>query len=303
VLVKIIVEIDGREALPLRAIPLATNWETLSPDELAGALAKSDEHAVSFRGLVAYHLQDGQVIPIKPIYWANFTCRQLDALHEKLKAQEDAGTITPEEGYQQWRQASLPTLPPGAFVWRDEFEPRYLARYGSNGMSWVADPYDGDGVEDESPRACIPDVERDARAALDFDPFIHSAELRALVLEGFSSERPAIVPHLVTTPAASPKPVSAKSAVARQDGGHVHSTRTERRNVLTPLIEKAVSQCSDGSAVAEVWPKLQRIAISKEPPFLGGASEDGLQYEDGDKTLYLTKKQLADRLRRRAKAR
>lgn len=182
---KIIVEIESREAIPVRAIPLATNWEALSPDELADALADSDEHAVSFRGLVAYRYEDGQVRPIRPIYWENFPCRALLALDEQLKALQAAGTITYEEGYQRWRQASLPLLPPGAFVWRDEFEPRYIARYGAEGKSWVADPYDGDGIEDELPRACVPDADVDARTELDLDPFIHSAELRRLVMEGF----------------------------------------------------------------------------------------------------------------------
>ena len=182
---KIIVWIEGREAIPIRAIPLATNWESLSPDVLAGVLAKSDEHAVSFRGLLAHRCDEGRVVPIRPAWWENFPCRALDALHEQLRAREAAGTMTREEGYQHWRQASLPLLPPGAFVWRDEFEPRYHARYGSGGRSWVAQPYDGDEADDEPPRLLVPDAERDARLVLDFDPFIHSPELRRLVMEGF----------------------------------------------------------------------------------------------------------------------
>ena len=35
-----------------------------------------------------------------------------------------------EVGYQQWRHESLPLLPAGVFVWRDEFETAYLSEYG-----------------------------------------------------------------------------------------------------------------------------------------------------------------------------
>lgn len=132
------------------------------------------------------------MVPIRPAWWENFPCRALDALHEQLRAREAAGAMTREEGYQHWRQASLPLLPPGAFVWRDDFEPRYHARYGSGGRSWVAQPCDGDEADDEPPRLLAPDAERDARLVLDFDPFIHSPELRRLVMEGF--ETPSVVP-------------------------------------------------------------------------------------------------------------
>lgn len=209
---KIIVDIGGREAIPVRAIPLATNWETLSPDELAGVLAKSDEHSVAFRGLVAYRLEDGEVAPIRAIYWENFPMRALLAVHEQLNAMEAAGTITYEEGYQRWRQASLPLLPPGAFVWRDDFERRYTERYGPEGESWLADPYDGDGMEDEPPRAIALAAEREARVVLDFNPFVHSADVRALVMEGFEALSKAstaaiasgvVIPHAIVDVAES----------------------------------------------------------------------------------------------------
>ena len=38
----VIITIEGREAVPVRAIPFLTNWEVLSPDELAQALMGED---------------------------------------------------------------------------------------------------------------------------------------------------------------------------------------------------------------------------------------------------------------------
>ncbi len=39
----IIVLIEGREALPVRAIPIATHWDSMSPDEMAEVLAAPSE--------------------------------------------------------------------------------------------------------------------------------------------------------------------------------------------------------------------------------------------------------------------
>ena len=59
----VIVEIEGREAIPVRAIPLLTYWETMSSDSLAKALAW-DDHYYHFEGLQAFSLNDGRVPPV-----------------------------------------------------------------------------------------------------------------------------------------------------------------------------------------------------------------------------------------------
>lgn len=178
---KIIVDIGGREAIPVRAIPFATNWDSMGPDELADAFAQADEHSFGYRGLKTYWIEEGEVHTFRPIWWENFACRSLAALHERLKSEEEAGVITHEEGYQRWRQESIRLLPPGSFVWRDEFEPRYLVRHGSEGESLLVAAADG-----EEPEWMSPDVQ-DARVLLDLNPFLASPELRSVVMEGFES--------------------------------------------------------------------------------------------------------------------
>ncbi len=55
-----------------------------------------------------------------------------------------------------------------------------------------------------------------------------------------------------------------------------HSTKT-RRDALTPVIEKAQSQCRNPKDTAEVWAALVVLAEKKAAP-LFGATDDGLQY-------------------------
>ena len=51
---KVIVEIEGRNAIPVRAIPFLTNWAMMSPDVVADALAGEAHH---FRGLASFALR------------------------------------------------------------------------------------------------------------------------------------------------------------------------------------------------------------------------------------------------------
>ena len=64
------IEINGRQALPVRTIPLLTDWRGLSPDQLAQILAGDSDHWPSFDGLTAYSLRpDGSTEPIPPRWW------------------------------------------------------------------------------------------------------------------------------------------------------------------------------------------------------------------------------------------
>ena len=72
------IEINGRQALPVRAIPLLTDWRGLSPDQLAQILAGDSDHWPSFDGLTAYSLRpDGSTEPIPPRWWASWVVRKL----------------------------------------------------------------------------------------------------------------------------------------------------------------------------------------------------------------------------------
>lgn len=163
----VVVLIDGREAVPVRAIPLLTNWETMSPDVVARALAW-DEDAIRFEGLQAFRFDDGR-LAVPASWWDNVARRQLKALSHSIKAVE----LTHETGLQEWRRKSLEILPPGVFVWKDEFEPMHCMRYGPDGTTLLKN---GAQVNEEEHQRLV---------ALDFDPFIPDTELQRLVMDGF----------------------------------------------------------------------------------------------------------------------
>lgn len=153
------VVIGGREAIPVRAIPFITGG-TISPDMVASALAKTDL-AQRLESVPAYHLlPDGSVASMLPKEWDGIKA-DLQILSDKLKAKDQIDN----ESYPEWRRQSIPLLPPGVFVWKDEFEKRFAKVYSQFHMMLL----------DERPG------DRD----LNFSPFIPS-ELRGVVVEGFA---------------------------------------------------------------------------------------------------------------------
>lgn len=161
------IEINGRQALPVRAIPLLTDWMGLSPDQLAQILAGDSDHWPSFDGLGAHRLHaDGSTEPVPPRRWASWVVGKLQATSDAIKAKQTSH----ETGYQQWRRESLAQLPAGVFVWRDEFEAAHADEYGPEGMRARGNP---EGF-DPAPHA------------LDFNPQPDPAIAPpSLVLEGF----------------------------------------------------------------------------------------------------------------------
>lgn len=164
---QVIIEINGRQALPVRAIPLLTDWMGLSPDQLAQILAGDSDHWPSFDGLGAHRLHaDGSTEPVPPRRWASWVVGKLQATSATLKTKQTSH----ETGYQQWRSESLAQLPAGVFVWRDEFEAAHADEYGPEGMRARGNP---EGF-DPAPHA------------LDFNPQPDPAIAPpSLVLEGF----------------------------------------------------------------------------------------------------------------------
>lgn len=176
---KVIVEIEGRNAIPVRAIPFLTNWATMSPDVVADALAGAAHH---FRGLTSFRIEGLDQKKISTTWWENFPCRQLKALSDEIKAKE----TTHETGYQEWRSRSIPILPAGVFVWQDEYETRHNYFHGPDGTSYL--------IEGN----WLPENEQLTRVALDFDPFIPETYTQHIVMEGFHQ------PDAKTSPAFEP---------------------------------------------------------------------------------------------------
>lgn len=106
-----------REAIPVRAIPLVTNWNALSPDFLAELFAQDDDAEIYGR-LRAHKAKDGIVYETDPAWWKSFCRRKLKALSEEIAA----SSLGRERQHEQWRTSSLATLPAGVFVWKDEYE-------------------------------------------------------------------------------------------------------------------------------------------------------------------------------------
>lgn len=110
--------IKGRETIPVRLIPFITGWD-VSPDQVANILAHKEKFD-RFGELFAYHLQDGDPSRILPKEWDGILL-SLEVLSDKLKSLETIDF----ENYPRWRLDSVPLLPPGVFVWRDDFEAAY----------------------------------------------------------------------------------------------------------------------------------------------------------------------------------
>ncbi len=82
----VIVTIEGREAIPVRAIPFLTDWEVMSPDVVADALTGEDEFNPQFKELRAYRFDDDTIKVVNPNWWANFPARELESVREEIEA-------------------------------------------------------------------------------------------------------------------------------------------------------------------------------------------------------------------------
>lgn len=135
---KVIVTIEGREAIPVRAIPLLTDWKKISPDFVARIFAGDEKlflHLPAFESLCAYQLNsDGSYVATEKRAWESWVVRGLDACSTRIKETH----TNYEVGYQQWRQESWTLLPSGVFVWRDEFEAAYQSEYGPDSLRALA---------------------------------------------------------------------------------------------------------------------------------------------------------------------
>jgi hypothetical protein len=129
--VNVIIQINGREAIPVRALPLLAEWGTMHPQKIAGALGRvtDDDCRPLFENLHdmnAFYVEDGSVNPVAAYHWRDHIYRNLQALSDTIKHSE----ITHETGHSEWRVRALGVLPKDAFVWRDEYELIYDRTYG-----------------------------------------------------------------------------------------------------------------------------------------------------------------------------
>ena len=122
----VVVHIGGRQAIPVRAIPLLTDWGVLSPDVCAEVFAGVEGTTPHLEGLATYRLDEaGNPQPIAARWWANWTVQELGACSAHITAAQTSHVV----GFSQWRSESLTLLPAGVFVWRDEFELAFQREY------------------------------------------------------------------------------------------------------------------------------------------------------------------------------
>lgn len=178
----VIIKIEGREAIPVRALPFLSDRKTMSPDVVAKALSGTELNG-RFVGLCAYRIEHGVVTSIAERWWQTGPCQKLDALSATISAEGCPSEHETEYEYQtrhdrelaKWRDKSPGLLPAGAFVFKDEFEQLYRNEFkyghyhikGSDGQ-WLSE------------------LNHNKRIALDYLPFVDDATA-ALVLAGLEN--------------------------------------------------------------------------------------------------------------------
>ena len=196
----VVIEIDGREAIPVRALPWVTS-EKFGAKEMAeqtgrkfgaGEVARrsiwhfgAQQVAEAFAGdldwpipVQARYLEDSEVRNYPGGYWKNTHTVAVEELVE-MKLTRD-----------EWEFAATKALPAGVFVWRDEWEAAYNASPdGPEALSYLAE-YSEDTLWHWGSKFCATENKKDAKArALNFKPRILDKKICDLVMEGFIKAR------------------------------------------------------------------------------------------------------------------
>lgn len=125
------VVIEGRVALPVRAIPYVTSWNE-TPDSIVRALAEQATIKIGTNleipnrhSLVAYLMDDHGCYESIPANQWKDRAIDINSLTMRLKADEREDAT--DENYGPWRIAAVLRLPDNVFVWLDEFQSWYLS--------------------------------------------------------------------------------------------------------------------------------------------------------------------------------
>lgn len=222
---------DGRDALPIRAIPFVTGWE-MPPDKVAAVLAHDDFlfQTIIKRepiALTAYHLDDGTPHPMLPMEW-NSVLRTLNAKSSNLVASawDTAAQIArpqpvrdtkplPEMGLPEWLKLSPWEREQLLLRSCDDDDPKANIRdkaYELTGDQWQREAVEilPSGVfvwRDDFERvyaSILLGDEKPGHRELNFSPWVPE-ESRHAVMAGFSVQDP---------PAAAPEALPPADAAA-----------------------------------------------------------------------------------------
>ena len=229
-----VIQINDREALPVRAIPFVTGW-SLSPDMVANSLADPDRLGQAKHLRACSLAPDGSHNQMLPKEWLGIMAA-LQALSKILKAEEKVECTS----YPVWRERSIDELPSHCFVWRDEFEQASLT------------------IMQE---LCL-DVERHGEKELNFSPWI-PVQLIDIVFEGFETTRP----HSAADKDVTLKPNQNRESNALQLLRQAHmkwwanansqdpSTHPVNRDVAAWLTERGLSHTLSNKAAMIIRPE------------------------------------------------
>ena len=165
-----VVIVCKREAIPIRAIPFITDWiPELNPLRIAEHL-RDNGRGSFFSSLFAYELEKGIPKKFLPKKWQH-VIDSLRGLSSELLIKYPDGTDSYNFGYSEWKRKSPELLPPGVFMWRDEFESRYAKN--------ITNAYRFPDLDDLAPKEGDLDLDYDAEIPKDvlasvMDGFLHS---------------------------------------------------------------------------------------------------------------------------------
>lgn len=112
--------INGREAIPVRAIPLVAPVPHGVRYLVEGLMSCDRSNAM--HGLTAYQWSPGAkpALEVPPEQWMRVDFR-LRALKASLERQESTELLSRDEGVERYNRDSISILPAGVFVWKDDF--------------------------------------------------------------------------------------------------------------------------------------------------------------------------------------
>jgi hypothetical protein len=243
--VNVVIKINGREAIPVRALPLLAEWGTMHPQKIAGALGRvtDDDCRPLFyhlHDMNAFYVEDGAVYPVEEHHWRDHIYRNLQTLSDTIRHTE----ITRETGHSEWRVKALGVLPKDAFVWRDEYELIYDGTYGIGSRTRESgDSHNPPVLSKSKPPGALnfsPFVEVDmqppVQAALDAIGRATGTPSKTIndVTEGTSNAVPVEELPLPQTQTATPAPVVAVGAF----GGTTRIWTDERINAARAMLNE-----------------------------------------------------------------
>lgn len=176
----VVIQILGRDAIPVRALPWLTDW-WFCAEKVSEALAQDKENYPDFLNVHAYRFK-GDVVELVPgREWRNVVSYHIQNIIDKHLPND------------QWRCEASAAMPAGAFVWRDQWEQAYNSPI--DGVNYLALDEDLDAAqkrEDQALNLCA----------------MVPPEFEHLVEEGFAKSESAPAPQVGPKAAGEAEPAA-----------------------------------------------------------------------------------------------